>query len=113
MYRQWAVLDHSSYPYHEGGSAAQVHFWADFPPLLNDTMNREVEVLTEMVSGSHEGVPLVRLEITYNWQTYQYSRDTRSMQPCHVDCVVDLMKMTQRNMQSGKERAVKFYYKPS
>ena len=113
MHRQWAVLDHSSYETHENGTSTQVQRWADFPPVLNDTMNREVERLTEMVSPSHEGEPLVQLEIAYNWHSYKYSRDTRSMQPCMVECVVDLVKMTQRNVQSGKERAVKFYYKPS
>ena len=110
MYRQWAVLDHSSYPYHMGSAATQVHFWADFPPVLNERMNREVEQLSAQLSA---GQVYAELTINYNWSSYQYSRDTRSMQPCMVECVVDLMKMTQRNVQSGKERAVKFYYKPS
>ena len=108
MYRQWAVLDHSS-PYHE--SATQVRFWADFPPVLNETMNRQVDLLTEQFPAGHV-LPFEGLGVTYNWPSNRYSPNTQSMQPCMVECVVDLTKMTQRNVQSGKERAVKFYYQP-
>ena len=101
MHRQWAVLDHSS---RHGGS-----FWGDFPPILNDTMNWEVDRLRER-HAAH--APFEGLEIRYTWTSLKYSRDTNTKEPIMEECVVDLMKMTQRNLHTGKERAVKFYYQP-
>ena len=112
MHRQWAVLDRSAYETHSGGACTRVNYWADFPPVLNDTMNEQVELLTAELSG--RPVPVdSEVNVKYNWPSYEYSPETNNMQPCLIECVVDLIKMTQTNMQTGKVRAVRFYYVPS
>ena len=109
MHRQWAVLERSSYDSHENGNATQIKYWADFPPILNELMNQEVSKLAEQLAlGSH--IPLEEATVKYLWPSFQWTEDG-TYEPIQVECVIDLVRMTQTNTQSGKVRAVRFSYK--
>ena len=108
MRRQWAVLERSSYDAHEHGKAMQIKYWADFPPILNDLMNQEVSKLAEQLLASH--VPVAEATVKYLWPGFQWSEVTGTWEPTQVECLIDLVKMTQTNLQSGVVRAVRFSY---
>ena len=109
LHRRWAVLDNKQHQYHPDGSSTQVHFWAEFPTVLNDQMNAQIESLTASVD---ERAPVEVLEVRYNWPSYQYFEETHTNEPCLVEMVVDLKTMVQRNTATGTMRHVKFFYKP-
>ena len=111
MHRQWAVLERSSYDAHENGNATQVMYWADFPPILNDLMNAEVTKLAEQLSGvaaRHE--PIEEATVKYLWPSFEWS-NTGTWEPIQVECVIDLVQMTQWNTKTGMVRQVRFSYK--
>ena len=108
MHRQWAVLERSSYDSHENGNATQIKYWADFPPILNDLMNQEVSKLAEQLLASH--VPVAEATVKYLWPSFQWS-NTGTWEPIQVECVIDLVQMTQWNTKTGMVRQVRFSYK--
>ena len=110
MRRQWAVLERSSYDAHEHGKAMQIKYWADFPPILNDLMNQEVSKLAEQLLGTPSHVPVAEATVKYLWPSFQWSKETGTWEMIQVECLIDLVKMTQTNMQSGMVRAVRFSY---
>ena len=117
LHRQWAVLDHTTTQTHPDGSSLEVHRWSDFPTILNDRVNQEIERMTESLATSQleqlaQYGALEQLEIKYNWISYNYSTASQQPEPYLVECVVDLRKMVQTNTDSGRVRELKFYYKP-
>ena len=113
LHRQWAVLDGYKFQRDPDGSGSTTRspVWAEIPSPLNDTMNQKLDQLAESLSAYRTSEESDELEHFSFKIKYKWTNDDLNYAPFVVDMVLDLHNMTQRNMQSGTEQAVAFWYK--
>ena len=117
LHRQWAVLDGYKLQRNPDGSGSTTSspVWAEFPTPLNDIVNQKLDQLRESLSAYRTLEESDEVEhfskIKYKWTNELSMVDYLNYAPFQVDMELDLQNMTQRNMQSGTEQTVAFWYK--
>ena len=121
LHRQWAVLDGYKLQRDPDGSGSTTSspVWAEFPTPLNDIVNQKLDQLRESQLQSLSAYRTFEesdevehfSKIKYKWTNELSMVDYLDYAPFRVDMVLDLQNMTQRNMQSGTEQTVAFWYK--